>query len=128
VRRDSPGAAQVAEHLGVDGREQVVIDEIGQLPWRSSARWLGGRVDEDVDAAEFPGDPGDRGPDRQVLGGVRSHGEDPAAALAQPPGRRLKTLRVAGQQRHVRSLGGERVSDGESDAPAAAGHDGALPG
>jgi hypothetical protein len=68
-------------------------------------------------------------PDGGVVGGVRGQGEHPdPGGAAEFLGRRREPVRVPGQQRDVRALGGEGAGDREPDAAAAAGDDGPLGG
>jgi len=65
----------------------------------------------------------DRGSHGLVVGGVGAQGQHPAAAFAQPRGRRREPVGIAGQQGDLHPLGRQRLGDGESDAAAAAGYD-----
>ena len=66
-------------------------------------------------------DGGDHGPHRRVVTGV---GDERGA---DPVGRGAQRVLAAGDQRHLRALGGERPRDRQADAAARAGDDRATP-
>ena len=92
VRRHRPGAAQVAQHLGLQLDPQRVVGEVGQRRHRARAGRPGGGVDQDVHPAPGAGDRGDHRPHRVVVPGVRrvhqrARRRAPGRPPRSPPGR-----------------------------------------
>jgi len=78
-----------------------------------------------IEAAEFAGELPDGRAERGRIGDIGGDGCHRHAAAGQPPGRRGQAFGTAGDDPHGSALGGQRIGDGEPDAPAAAGNKGA---
>jgi hypothetical protein len=105
MRRRGAGAAQVAEHLGLDLGPQVVIGELGQGPWRCRPAGLGRGIDEDVDPAELGHRAGDHGANGAVIGGVRRDRQHPRTGPRQPACGGIERGLVPGHQNQLCALG-----------------------
>ena len=77
-----------------------------------------------IEAAQLAGDLPDGRAERGRVGDVGGGGRHRHAVAGQPPGGRGQAVGAAGDDPHGRALGGQRIGDGEADAPAAAGDKG----
>ena len=122
VRRGRLGTAEVADNLGVDVGQQIVVVGLRQRP-KHEASWSSRVVDQDVESSEFV----DSLLDHRVhgLGAVRVSydGDDlPSGLSGQLARRLLENVLSPGADDDVNSLFGQLSRRRLADANASTGH------